>query len=854
MTAAWLTLDAQDNEPSTFWTYVIAALETAVPNVVASALSLLESPQPRTEFPLRALLNDLADLPSDVVLVLDDYHAIDRPEVHDGVAFILDQLPPLMHMVITTRADPPLPLSRMRASGELVEIRAADLRFTPDEAAAYLNGTMGLELAGADIAALEARTEGWIAALQLAALSMRGRSDMTSFIASFAGEDRYVVDYLVDEVLARQSEDIRNFLMKTAVLDRMSGPLCDAVTGRNDGRAMVEVLERANLFLVALDDRRRWYRYHQLFADVLRARLLDEQSDEVPELHRRASDWFERNGERSEAISHAMAARDFARAAELIELAIPEIRKARREMTLRSWLDAIPGDLVRARPVLSVGYVGALMSTGEFGRVEELLQSAEQWLETPASDRSSAGMVVADAAEFDRLPGAIALYRTAQARVSGDVPATMDHARRALELVDEGDHLGRGGAAAFLGLAYWTTGDLDAAYRWFADGMASLGRAGHLSDVVGGAVTQADIQIAQGRLTEALATLERGLTLATGSGGTVLRGATDMHVGISEILRERNDLAGATRHLEAARRLGDQNGFPQSPYRARVVMARIHQAEGDPAGALRLLDEAESVYVAEFSPNVRPITALKARVWIAKGELSRAWAWARAHDISTAGTLAYVHEFEHATLARLLLAQGNHDASQETIREAIQLTERLLAAADDLGRNGSLIDVLVVQALARHAGGDVAGAIARLDRAVALAEPDGHVRVLLDEGQPMAALLKLAAKRRTAPDYLRRLLAEAIPAHGRPIARQRLIEPLSDRELDVLRLLGTDLDGPDIARELVVALSTVRTHTKSIYSKLGVNSRRAAVRRAEELDLLARTDNNHPRRIEADRA
>jgi LuxR family maltose regulon positive regulatory protein len=282
MTAAWLSLDAQDNEPSTFWTYVIAALETAVPNVVASALSLLESPQPQTEIPLRALLNDLAALPSDVVLVLDDYHAIDRPEVHDGVAYILDQLPPLMHIVISTRADPPLPLSRMRASGELVEIRAADLRFTPDEAAAYLNGTMGLELAGADIAALGARTEGWIAALQLAALSIQGRGDVSSFIASFAGDDRYIVDYLVDEVLARQSEDVRRFLLQTAVLDRLTGSLCDAVTGRDDGKAMLDALDRANLFLVALDDQRRWYRYHHLFADVLRARLVDEEPDAVP--------------------------------------------------------------------------------------------------------------------------------------------------------------------------------------------------------------------------------------------------------------------------------------------------------------------------------------------------------------------------------------------------------------------------------------------------------------------------------------------------------------------------------------------------------------------------------------------
>jgi LuxR family maltose regulon positive regulatory protein len=370
--------------------------------------------------------------------------------------------------------------------------------------------------------------------------------------------------------------------------------------------------------------------------------------------------------------------------------------------------------------------------------------------------------------------------------------------------------------------------------------MASMERAGHLADVVAGAVTMADIRVGQGRLTDALTVLERGLALATAS-RPALRGVPNMHVGISDILRERDDLAGARRHLEAAADSGAESWFRQYPHRSRVVSARICQAEQDPAGALRLLDEAEAVYVAEFSPDVRPIAALRARVWIAEGELPRASAWAQERGLSAADPMTYLHEFEHATLARLLVAQGARDGAAETVREAIALADRLVVAAQEGGRLGSVIDALVGLALARHAGGDTLGAFEALGRAATLAAPEGHVRVFLDEGPAMAALLKEAARQPNAPEHVRRLHAGAREARGGPAAAQPLIEPLSDRELEVLRLLGTELDGPGIARELVVSLSTVRTHTKNIYAKLGVNNRRSAVRRAEELDLLSRT-------------
>jgi LuxR family maltose regulon positive regulatory protein len=383
--AAWLSLDQGDNDPATFWTYVIAALQTVAPGVGADTLTLLQEPQPPPiESVLTTLLNDLDAIASDILLVLDDYHVIDARDVQDGMAFLLDHLPPQLHLVIASRADPALPLARLRARDELVEVRAAELRFTPDEAATYLNEMMGLVLTAQDVAALEGRTEGWIAALQLAALSIQGRDDVAAFIAGFAGDDRYIVDYLAEEVLQRQPEHVQDFLLQTSILDRLSGPLCDAVTGQGGGKAMLEALERGNLFLVPLDDRRRWYRYHHLFADVLQARLLDEQHHHVPDLHRRASAWYEQNGEQSVAIRHALAAKDFERAADLVELAIPALRRSRQEATLRGWVEVLPDELIRVRPVLSVTYAGALLLGGEFEGVESRLRDAERWLHPTA--------------------------------------------------------------------------------------------------------------------------------------------------------------------------------------------------------------------------------------------------------------------------------------------------------------------------------------------------------------------------------------------------------------------------------------------------------------------------------------
>ena len=761
------------------------------------------------------------------------------------MAFLLDHLPPQVHLIIATRADPAFPLARLRTRGELVEIRAADLRFTPDEAAEYLIGAMGLNLARSDVAALEGRTEGWIAALQLAALSIQGRDDIAGFIDDFAGDDRYIVDYLIEEVLQRQDPRVRTFLLRTAVLNRLTGPLCDAVTGQDGGTATLEALDRGNLFLVPLDDRRRWYRYHQLFADVLRTRLVDEEPELVPVLHRQASDWYEQHGDRPEAIRHALAAEDFERAADLIELEIPALSRGRQEATMRRWLDALPPELYRARPVLAIGWVSSRLVSGDLVGVEARLSEAERWLDRPdggsAAIGAAAGMVVRDEETFRRLPAVTAMYRTALARASGDVDATIGHAQRLLEVAGADEHLGRGGAQGFLGLAYWTRGELETAHRFWTDAVASLELAGHLSDVVGGAIALADIRTEQGRLGDAMRHYERGLALATGSPRPPLRGAADMHVGMSELLLERNDLDGARRHLAASSELGEQAGLAQNPYRWCVAMARLRAAEGDPDAAADLLDEAARLYTSDYFPDVRPIPALKARVRIAQGRLDDATRWAREHGVAVDDDLSYLREFDHITLARLLLARSGGAAGDESRREAQVFLERLLDAAERGGRGHAVIQILALQAVARRTAGDLTGALASLDRAIQLAEPEGYVRLFVDEGGAMAALLEAAGKHGTARDYARRLRAAfGMATDGTP-GNRALVEPLSERELDVLRLLATDLDGPDIARELVVSLHTVRSHTKAIYTKLGVNNRRAAVSRAAELGLLPTT-------------
>ncbi|MDP9219166.1 MAG: LuxR C-terminal-related transcriptional regulator [Actinomycetota bacterium] len=843
---AWVSLDPRDNDPTSFWTYVVTALQSAVPAVGVAALGLLHTPQPAPAAVISALLADLDRLPTDLLLVLDDYHLIEASQIHDDMAFLVEHQPPRLHLVIATRADPALALAGLRARGQLVEVRAADLRFTAEESATYLNGPMGLALTEGDLATLDGRTEGWIAALQLAALSMQGRDDVSAFIAGFAGDDRYIVDYLAEEVLTRQSAEVRDFLLETSILDRLSGPLCDAVTGRSGGRARLVALERANLFLVPLDDRRQWWRYHHLFADVLQAHLVEERGDAGPELHRRASIWFERHGDTSQAIRHAMAARDFDRAAELMELAIPAMARERREAEAHGWVLSLPDEVVAVRPVLGVAFVGALTLVSDFGTVAERLDDVERSLRVAASDpwpdQPPPGLVVVDRRGYQKLPGTIQMYRAALALASGDLSGTVNHAQQALALAAPDDDLTRASAGALGGLAAWTEGDLDAAHAAYTATVTGLHKAGFVADVLGCSITLGDIRVTQGRLGDALRTYEGALDLTAPQPGTPrLRGAADMHVGVAGVLLERDDRVGAAEHLAASQRLGDYNGLPQHPYRSRLAMARLLEAEGDLDGALVLINEADRVYAGDYSPNVRPVPALRARLQVRRGELGSATRWASERGLTVDDDLSYLREFEHITLARLLLAQyaGGHGAQRDSaLREATDLLQRVLAAAEAGGRYGTVIELLILLSLAHQQRRELPGALTALQRAVALSEHEGYLRVFADEGPPLAWLLNALTKQGGSTAYVRRLIAASSGTPHRAATSHALVAPLSDRELDVLRLLATDLGGPDIARQLSVSLNTMRTHTKNIYAKLGVTSRRAAVRQAQQLDLL----------------
>lgn len=878
-TTAWVSLDQRDDDPARFWAYVTAALQAAEPppeiepgepgDAGDAGRSAFEAGAP-IGATVTTLANELARLDHPVVLVLDDLHSTTNPAVHESLLPLLEHLPHQLHVVVTTRSDPPWPLGAWRARGGLLEVRAADLRFRDDETAAYVNGAMGLDLAPEQVRLLDERTEGWAAALQLAALSLQGHEDTAAFLEAFAGDHRYVVDYLVGEVLERQDEATRSFLLQTAILRTLTGPLCDAVTagtlpgqtttGEEAGRATLERLDRSNLFVVPLDSRRQQYRYHHLFAEVLRSRLLDEQPDLVPTLHRRAVEWHAEHGELAEAVHHALAAGDAERAADLVELAVPSLRRARQEATLRSWYAQLPEASLAERPVLAIGLVGVRMAGGEPDGVPDLLDGIERWLaedEAGADDRApgegaSAGIVV-DRDELRRLPHQVATYRAALALMAGDLATTEAHARRALATAADDDHLTHGSNRALLALTRWSAGDLADAEREYGEAIAQLGRAGHHSDVLGCSLALADVQVGQGRLHDALATLAAGLDLATEH--PELRGGADMHVGTAEVLIEQGELDRAKAHLDLAQQLGPEVALPQNAHRTDVAQARLCLADGDLDQALALLDEAERRYQGDFSPDVRPIAALRARVLLARGELDAARRWAAGRGLGPDDELTYLREAEHLTLARVLLAEAATTSSPgtphaadtaESLDTALALLDRLLAAAEEGGRAGSMVEALALRALAEAQRGDDVRAVAALDEALARARPEGFVRTFLDEGPPVLELLEQVAARGEQATAARGLLAEARAAPGPPPAptsspgrggQDELVEPLSQRELDVLRLLRSELSGPEIAGELLVSLNTMRTHTKSIYLKLGVNSRRAAVRRADELGL-----------------
>ena len=874
----WLSLDDGDNDLTRFMAHLAAALQSTELDVDAAFLESLSTAP--TAAALTPLVNDIArageqEPGKQWIVVLDDYHAIGASEVHEAVTFLLDHLPDHLHLVMATRSDPPLPLARLRSRGQLSELRAAELRFTPAEAGEFLNRVMGLELTAGDVEALEDRTEGWIAGLQLAALSLSGiadRDEVAGFISAFTGSNRFVIDYLADEVLARQPPQVRDFLLRTAILDRLHGPLCDAVTGGTDGTRTLADLERGNLFVVPLDTERSWYRYHHLFADVLHARLLAEHPEQVPDLHKRASGWFAACGLVADAVRHALAAEDFDRAAYLIEAALPQIRPTRQDGLLLTWVRSLPEPLVRRSPVLCILSSWSLLMAGDLDAVESRLDDAEAALAAGARDPDLAA-TWADTEDLRTAPATVSVYRASLAQARGDVAGTARHAQHVLDLAGPEDHFLRGAGGGYLGLAVWASGNVAEALSTFSEAVRSLHAAGNLVDELDTTVPLADMWVASGRPGRARRLIEQALQTATAGGPPYPRATTDLHVGLAELDRELDDLPSAEAHLESARVLGERASITENRHRWYVVMAQVRAAAGDYDTATHLLGQAEALYRHGFYPDVRPIAALKARIHITAGDLSSAGGWAEDRAVTVDDEPDYLRECELLTLARLLLAQHRADqmwselvedpstgallslskgsgrirdvdgaASASPVDGVLGLLDRLHAAAEQAGRDGSVLEIRVLQALAHQARGDLPEALAALRRSFDTPEPDSHVRLYLDEGAPMQALLHHAAR---APDPVvqaraRRLLEHATASVEATAEPQQTVDggPLSNRELEVLRLLDSELTGPEIARQLYVTLNTLRTHTKRIFTKLDVTTRTAAVRRGHERGLL----------------
>lgn len=889
-TVAWLALDPADGDVHRFLTDLVAAIGVAAPEVGEPARSLLAAGDPAApQDVLVSLINELDLLAGTTVIALDDYHLVGDVEVHDAVAFLLDNLPPRVTLAVTTRADPPLPLARLRARGELVEIRSRELRFTTNETEAFLNEVMALNLTSAQVAALGARTEGWATGLQLAALSVPagtgtgattpagfttgtaeasaiGTADpVTAFVDAFAGSHRFVLDYLVEEVLDRQPPAIRDFLLATSVLEELTADLCDALTGRTDGAVTLDALDRGNVFLVTLDGDSGWYRYHHLFAEALRARLRAAGPARVGALHGAAARWYAAAGLVTDALPHALAAPDPELAGDLLELALPELRRLRHDRTLRDWLTALPDAEKWHRPLLAVAQAGARLAQGRPDEVEAWLDAAASAWAPDLAARSGPAAVSgldpwrpARAAEWRGLPAMIAVYRAAVAQARGDVAGTVTHAEQALTLAPADDHGARGAAAGFLGLAAWATGDLDTAVDTFTAAVGHLRSAGKVTDVLGATVVLAQLVLAQGRPDEARRLYEQALAVAERPDGPALSTTGDLHVGLADVLREQNRLGAAQRELDRAADLGPRASLPENRFRFDVAAARLRWALGDLNGAAVLLDRAASRFRPGYFPDVRPVSAARARLDLVRGRLDEARAWARDHAPPADDPPDYLTEDARLTLARILVAERR-------ATDAVALLDGLLAAAAD--RSGSVVEIRLVRAIAHAAAGEQGAAADDLAAALIGGMPAGYRRLFLDEGEPLLALIRRAAGSAGPP--VRTLAAELLAAgretdrSGGPGAASGApgalaggpsgpvaggADELSPRELEVLRLLATELTGPEIARTLFVSVNTLRTHTKRIFTKLGVSTRRAAVARAAERGLLGRPGGagNHP--------
>ena len=849
---AWISLDGGDNDPVRFFAYLTAALQRTDESIGQAGGDAFElAGSWLQESHLVKLINQVAVLPRVFVLVLDDYHLITSQVIHDAVTFLVDHLAENMHLVLATRADPPLPLSRLRARGHLTELRQSDLCFTADEAAVFLNNVMGLGLSMEDVAALEARTEGWIAGLQMAALSLQGRGQdptrhaRSEFIQAFTGSHRFVLDYLVEEVLELQPTAIQEFLLKTSILERVTGPLCDAVAGSRgiraadapsgsltlripDSQSILEHLEAANLFIVPLDDERRWYRYHRLFADLLRKRLGRMSPELVPALHRRASAWHEQQGLMAEAIDHALAAEDYERAAYLIERAAEATLMRSELATFLRWIDLLPDEWVRTYPSLCVYHAWALLFSGH------------------SLDTVESRLGILDG-ETDLLAGKVAPLRGLIAVFQGEMSRVAELSRRALEQLSEGDVFLRGFATWLLGVSRMLSGDWVTG-RQALDEAARMSReAGNVMLAVMVMCNLAELCMKEGRLYKAATIYRQALDFAVDGQGERLPIAGGALMGLGELSREWNDLEAAERYLtegiELSKRWADVGAIE-----GYLTLARVRQAQGDVKGAREAILVAQQLAVKFEATELDDILVASHEVhfWITQGNLQPAMRWFEEQGLTVDVALSELERIddgislfgrrrrtrEYTALARLLIAQGRPD-------KALAVLASLLEIAERWGLCGYMITIQILNALAFHARGDIGQAMSALERALCFAEPGGYVRIFVDEGEPMARLLYRAAERGIAPEYAGRLLASFLalePAAQEPQAE--MVEPLSERELEVLRLLAVGLSNPEIADELVIAVSTVRSHCKSIYGKLSVHRRWSAVQRAQELGLI----------------
>jgi LuxR family transcriptional regulator, maltose regulon positive regulatory protein len=847
--AAWLSLDRDDNDPARFWRYVVAALQTADDRLGLSIGLSLEAPQlPPLEGLIAALANDLSLVEGPLVLVLDDYHWIEESDIHAGLSRLLDTLPPKIRILLATRADPPLGLARLRGNDQLAETRTTDLRFTRDEAAAFLNNVHQLNLTDQDVEFLERRTEGWIVGLQLAALSLRRQPDRHAFVTAFAGDDRYVMDYLLEEVLQQQTPAVHSFLLQTAILERLCGPLCEAVTGMADAAAMLHQLEEANLFLLPLDNRRYWYRYHTLFADLLRRRLRQGRTEaERLSLYRRASLWLEREGFLAEAVSQAFAAPDFELAADLLERHVLSIFFRSETMLAHTWLKTLPEAVLENRPLLCAMYTNTIAHSGGFGPAA--LRSADGWLkkaEQALADRESDGAEPdPQEAAYRRLARSlIGLSRAYLALWRGDPPATVVAlAQRALEDLPAEDDPAtdsnflrmRSGLNNNLAISYLALGDEAAATPALAEARRVGQACGDLLNAYAAVGMQCDILRRKGRLPEACTLCQEELKNLGGGDSIPYAGLVQIYIG--QIQLEWNDLEAADSALTRGVALSRLTATPNILAIGSLALADLQQARGDFTDALSTLRQSE-----ESAPNVKTwIESHRIRLLLRQGRSDEAALWAQGRLLEREG------QEEALTLARVILALHraplrNPPDSLPGMEALRQFMEREIQATSDTGWIDRRIELLVLESLYWHVQNDPGRAASSLLGALALAQPGGYIRRFVDEGEPIFLLLKgIAGKTGELDPYIGRLLS-AQTASGETrlhsSAAQQLVEPLSAREVEVLRLLAAGDTNAEIAQKLVITLNTTKKHITHIFGKLDVANRAEAIARAKELELL----------------